>query len=93
MAWGALRPRDNKVEPAVHAVVLMLSSIGEHAYMLKKTQCIVVNQNIRQHPANVHKYVRTYPQMTQYPAKPCHVQVLLSSGIGIRSRLHQKVLR
>lgn len=24
MAWGALRPRDSKVEPAVHAVVLIL---------------------------------------------------------------------
>jgi hypothetical protein len=30
----------------------------------------------------------TLPVMIQYPAKPCQVHVLRSSGIGIRSRLH-----
>lgn len=28
------------------------------------------------------------PVMIQYPANPCHVHVLLSSGIGIKSLLH-----
>lgn len=30
MAWGALKPSDSNVDPAVHAVVLILYTISEH---------------------------------------------------------------
>lgn len=95
IAWGALRPRDSSVDPVVQAVVLILCSSNpdisrqvcgrlavKYLYLISYDSLVLENRV----PA-------THPQMTQYPANPCQVQVLLSSGIGIRSRLHQKVFR
>ncbi|KAK8068130.1 hypothetical protein PG996_007242 [Apiospora saccharicola] len=77
IACVELRPSDNSDAPAVHAEVFML-------YVNR------VNQSVF---CLFHVLVESHPQMTQYPAKPCQVHVLRSSGIGIRSRLHQKVFR